>query len=449
MTVPTMNKLSTVFPIMIEKYEQFIPNIEGMGVPDKINAIIQYLNRIGKLSNDVVADWNKVMVWVMDEGLTDNVNAKVDDLVAKGTFDALLNGMMDDLNTANTAFQNSINSQETTFQNTINGQVNTLTTQLAEKASKTDMRRFRPKFSQNSAFVGITSSNADKVNTLAQCKTEIDGYANVGIDEFALNVFINASGLDSNDWHVVNNISQDIQVIQYAVSKGIPCSTIRIFVNVTNIVWPSSFDQTFVNNYNAVFNTIVQGYKGQAPYMTVINEAATIYSNSTYTSFVTNLITTAKSNGFKAGVTFAGAYETYSCIPDILIASDMICANVYPIISDKGSNTTLQDSVNAWNADPVMNWIDDFSTMYPTKELWVSETGIMDYWEALRKPTAWDWGTQGYSEVGGVPVKTYFYGMFETLKTKNLKKVLGLYGINYPEMTKLCDYYLRGATSYE
>jgi hypothetical protein len=134
MTIPSMNKLNTVFPIMIEKYEQFIPNIEGMGVPDKINAIIQYLNRIGKLSNDVVADWNKVMVWVMDEGLTDNVNSKIDDMVSQGTFDVLLNGMMDDLNTANTTFQNTINTQETNFQNTINGQVNTLTTSLAEKA---------------------------------------------------------------------------------------------------------------------------------------------------------------------------------------------------------------------------------------------------------------------------------------------------------------------------
>jgi hypothetical protein len=110
MTIPSMNKLSTVFPIMIDKYEQFIPNIEGMGVPDKINAIIQYLNRIGKLSNDVVADWNKVMVWVMDEGLTDSVNAKIDDMVSKGTFDTLLNGMFDDINNANTAFQATVNS---------------------------------------------------------------------------------------------------------------------------------------------------------------------------------------------------------------------------------------------------------------------------------------------------------------------------------------------------
>jgi hypothetical protein len=124
MTVPTMNKLSTVFPIMIDKYEQFIPNIEGMGVPDKINAIIQYLNRIGKLSNDVVTDWNKVMVWVMDEGLNDAVNTKVDDMVAQGTFDDLLNGMFD-----------VINADVTDFKNTVNGQVNVLTSSLSDKVS--------------------------------------------------------------------------------------------------------------------------------------------------------------------------------------------------------------------------------------------------------------------------------------------------------------------------
>jgi hypothetical protein len=115
MTIPAMNKLSTVFPIMIDKYEQFIPNIEGMGVPDKINAIIQYLNRIGKLSNDVVADWNKVMVWVMDEGLNESVIAKVDDLIAKGTFDTLLNGMFDVINADVTAFENSMNNQMNDF----------------------------------------------------------------------------------------------------------------------------------------------------------------------------------------------------------------------------------------------------------------------------------------------------------------------------------------------
>jgi hypothetical protein len=65
-----MNTLRSIYPLMIQQYETFIPNIEGMDITQKTNSIIQYLNRIGKLNNDVVADWNKVMKWVLDEGLT-------------------------------------------------------------------------------------------------------------------------------------------------------------------------------------------------------------------------------------------------------------------------------------------------------------------------------------------------------------------------------------------
>jgi hypothetical protein len=71
-----MNTLRSIYPLMIQQYETFIPNIEGMDITQKTNSIIQYLNRIGKLNNDVVADWNKVMTWVMGEGLTDVANTK-------------------------------------------------------------------------------------------------------------------------------------------------------------------------------------------------------------------------------------------------------------------------------------------------------------------------------------------------------------------------------------
>jgi hypothetical protein len=128
-----MNTLRSIYPLMIQQYETFIPNIEGMDITQKTNSIIQYLNRIGKLNNDVVADWNKVMTWVMGEGLQDATNTKIDDLIAKGTFDDLLQTMFDEINTANT-----------NFQNIINGQVNTLTSSLAEIASKGYTNVLRP-----------------------------------------------------------------------------------------------------------------------------------------------------------------------------------------------------------------------------------------------------------------------------------------------------------------
>jgi hypothetical protein len=111
MTMPEMKSIKDIFPIIIEKYERFIPNIEGMGMPDKINAIIQYLNRIGKINNDVVENWNVVMKWVLDDGLEDAVIAKVDDLIANGTFEDLLNGMFDVINADVTDFKTTINTQ--------------------------------------------------------------------------------------------------------------------------------------------------------------------------------------------------------------------------------------------------------------------------------------------------------------------------------------------------
>jgi hypothetical protein len=124
-------KLGDVYPIIIDKYESFVPLNGGVDMIEKINSVVEHLNRLGQLTTETVNQWNKVMKWVNADGLTDSVNAKIDDLIAKGLFDELLNGMMDDLNSANTTFQNTINSQETAFQNTINSSLATKANQSA------------------------------------------------------------------------------------------------------------------------------------------------------------------------------------------------------------------------------------------------------------------------------------------------------------------------------
>jgi hypothetical protein len=123
-------KLGDVYPIIIDKYESFIPLNGGVDMIEKINSVVEHLNRLGQLTTETVNQWNKVMKWVNADGLTDSVNAKIDDLIAKGLFDELLNGMMDDLN-----------ADVTDFKNTVNGQVDGLTSQLADKAKQSDLQK--------------------------------------------------------------------------------------------------------------------------------------------------------------------------------------------------------------------------------------------------------------------------------------------------------------------
>jgi hypothetical protein len=83
-------KLGDVYPIIIDKYESFVPLNVGVDMIEKINSIVEHLNRLGQLTTETVNQWNKVMKWVNADGLTDSVNAKIDDLISKGFFDTLL-----------------------------------------------------------------------------------------------------------------------------------------------------------------------------------------------------------------------------------------------------------------------------------------------------------------------------------------------------------------------
>jgi hypothetical protein len=83
-----LKSFDKLYPMVIHKYEDLIPNNDAT-IMEKLNSIIDYLNKVGKLTNDVVKDWNVVYQWVMNDGLTADVSAKLDDMVAKGTFDTI------------------------------------------------------------------------------------------------------------------------------------------------------------------------------------------------------------------------------------------------------------------------------------------------------------------------------------------------------------------------
>jgi hypothetical protein len=89
----TFNKL---YPMMIKKYQDLIVD-QNANEKDKINQIIQKLNALGKLSNDVVRDWNTVYQWVMNDGLATDVNNKLEDMRANGEINDILNNIFNHL----------------------------------------------------------------------------------------------------------------------------------------------------------------------------------------------------------------------------------------------------------------------------------------------------------------------------------------------------------------
>ncbi|MCU7526710.1 MAG: hypothetical protein HF308_19735, partial [Ignavibacteria bacterium] len=92
MTKPVINTFSSIAPLIIQEYEHYLPTAfdESMTLIQKMNKIIKTLADIGQLSNDLVAQWNTVMEWVMNDGLTEDVNNKLDSMVTDGTLTSLI-----------------------------------------------------------------------------------------------------------------------------------------------------------------------------------------------------------------------------------------------------------------------------------------------------------------------------------------------------------------------
>jgi hypothetical protein len=92
-TKPVISSFSQVASLLVHEYERYLPTAfdESLSLLEKVNKVIQKLNEIGVITNDVITQWNTVMEWVMNDGLTEGVNERLDEMVADGTLDTIIN----------------------------------------------------------------------------------------------------------------------------------------------------------------------------------------------------------------------------------------------------------------------------------------------------------------------------------------------------------------------
>lgn len=123
MTKPIVTAGNPINALTLKYYDGFLPMAfdDSLSMLEKVNKIQQYCNQIGVNFNDVVTQWNTVMDWVMNDGLTTDVATKLDDWLANGTINNIINttgivnvrnfGWVGDGQTDDTtAIQNAINS---------------------------------------------------------------------------------------------------------------------------------------------------------------------------------------------------------------------------------------------------------------------------------------------------------------------------------------------------
>lgn len=85
--------------LTIQMYERYLPSAftPDLSMLEKMNKIIEYMNQIGKLTADVVKQWNEVMEWLLNEGMEEAVVEQLNKWYEEGKFADLVLQILDEL----------------------------------------------------------------------------------------------------------------------------------------------------------------------------------------------------------------------------------------------------------------------------------------------------------------------------------------------------------------
>jgi hypothetical protein len=411
-----LKSFSPLFPMIIHKYQDLVPDQDAT-ILDKVNSIIQSLNQVGKLTNDVVKDWNTVYQWAMNDGLTQNVSDKLEDMLAKGEFDSLIATIV--------ALVGDVTQLTTTDKSTIVGAVNELE---STKANQTDLTA-----TNNNIGDLTTLQTADKdsivhaINDNVQSLTQIPSQSyitekaklasvkqNIGTKKnISFNTYwtdsvspatsttamsqvdkmlplsdsiVHAQYCDYNATTHTATYRGDMNAItsgiNYAISNGMTFKSLKVHLKLSDIINDVGISSAITTYFNFV-QSLLSNFTNKPEYVEIMNEDYVAYTNASYASNIASLLGQIKALGYKVSIPIRTVYELYTLNSTIINACDVLSVNLYPIYSIHYKDTTVEQCQCAF--DQYSHYFRYLKNVYG-KDIIISEVGCCSSWDAIENP---------------------------------------------------------------
>lgn len=96
MVKPELLPLQPVNPQSIQGYDRYLPTaFDGsLSLLEKINKMIYEMNKISQVTNGFIEMWNKLLDWIVNEGLEDMVNEKLGEWLKDGTLEDIISDLL-------------------------------------------------------------------------------------------------------------------------------------------------------------------------------------------------------------------------------------------------------------------------------------------------------------------------------------------------------------------
>lgn len=176
------------------------------------------------------------------------------------------------------------------------------------------------------------------------------------------------------------------QGIDYAIDKRLSVYALKLhgFSSTDEVDSVENFEE----NYITIIDQILDFFDGYCNYIFLNNEVSNFTQTKPYTDFTIAAANHVKNKGYYAGVSVMGKHGCVLFSDDVIDVLDCIGINDYPVVSFSGNPVAYSEFEEAFaERMSKVEWIQRRGL-----EIWITESGVLDYWECLANPSKYIWG---------------------------------------------------------
>lgn len=256
---------------------------------------------------------------------------------------------------------------------------------------------------------------------------DLELFKKIGVDGLSLCVYgtYGADKLDTsittNHWYMVQKIDDVLYICSECERLGLKVTHLKfMFYGLTNYgVSNTSFIKSHLDTFKPFWKEAINNYCKaikEAGYnvdvVTILNEVPDIYNANSYKDLVLELLNIPKTYNYKASISCTNLGEIIIMNTDITSKLDVLCCNMYPKGSYNGAQATLEEQIQCWDRMIILSKA--LKEDYPEKQLFITETGCRDTWEALAQPGNYDIDDSKYTKSYGKSTVLFLKGLFES-----------------------------------
>ena len=264
--------------------------------------------------------------------------------------------------------------------------------------------------------------------SVSDIKESIDTYKYMGVTDIIIVVH-----LEGENCAVRENVSTVRECITYALGKNINVDTVKFHCTDDALKTSESYRTLYKTHCSEFLDSIVETTINRVIVFNELNSMFNSFASEQQANICIDMVNYFKVLGYEVSITVSSLSNFLDCYysyPSVTNTFDFIAINDYPVIGDNKNLTSKEEVKEVY--ENFYNLAKKIKSLYPNKDLILSEIGVQNVWESLSKPSNYNIGSMsGVTNSDGKIIPLFFSGLLNDTRLDGIFKETWLWYTEY------------------